>query len=110
MGRSKRGGRPKGSTYALTMMYARLYHYQKQFDLTSWNAWQKLTESKHFPSLVKHYYKRHKDSEFRINRMLGDKTIRDRFYSHNIKRRGKDLLINDLFTHHTEYTRRKKRK
>jgi len=115
MGIRKKGGRPKGSTYALTMMYTRIIHYQKRYKLTSWNAWKKFTESKHFLPLIKHYYKRYKNSDYYINRMLENETNiegnnpQKDFYRKNIKRRGKDKIINYLFTKKEDYTHRKKR-
>ena len=124
MGKPKRTGRPKGSTYALTMMYFHVARYkqiklpktkhgQVKSKLTSWNAWNKFTESKHFPPLVRHYYKRHKYKEYNIGKMLDDsaegKAVRNKFFINNLKRRGKDLLVNYLFTKPKEYTHRKKR-
>ena len=122
MGRSKRGGRPKGSTYALTMMYFQVARHMQiklpktkqgetKSKLTAWNAWKKFTESKQFPPLVKLFYKRYKNSGYYIRRMLDPTNAawRNKFYTNNIKRRGKDNLINYLFTKPHQFTRRKKR-
>jgi len=106
----KSGGRPKVSHYAMTMIFTLVYHYQRKNKLTTWNAWQKLTESNKFPGIVKQLYKRFKNKDYYIGRMLDDKSVRDKFYTNNVKRRGKDKLLNYMFTKKKDFTRRKKRK
>ena len=80
--------------------------------LTSWNAYKKLTESSYWEGIVRQIYKRSKNKDYYINRLLDseDSTWRHKFYTNNVKRRGKDSLINHIFTKTSEYTRRKKRK
>jgi len=80
--------------------------------LTSWNAYKKLTESKHWESIVRQLYKSSKNKDYYIGRLLDpeDDEWRNKFYTNNVKRRGKDSFINHLFTKPSEYTRRKKRK
>ena len=99
------------------MMYTRIIHYQKRYKLTSWNAWKKLTESKHFPELINHYYKRRKNKDSLVKKMLDNEATdyegnnpQKNFYVKNIRRRGKDKIINYLFTKKEDYTHRKKRK
>ena len=106
----KKIGRPKVSHWGITQCLVYTYGYQKKYKLTTWNAWQRLTESKKFPGIVKQLYKRFKNKDYYINRMLTDKSVRDKFYTNNVKRRGKDKLLNYVFTKKKDFTRRKKRK
>ena len=116
MGSKKIGGRPKLSQWGMTQLYIRLFGYMKitypktktgkiKSKLTAWNAYQKLTESKHWEIIVKQLYKRSKNKELHINRLLsfeddeeGRNCVywRNKFYTNNVKRRGKDALINYL--------------
>ena len=84
-------------------------------ELTMWNAYQKLVESKHWETIVRQIYKRSGNKELHINRLLNqeeDEEGRNRdywcnkFYTNNVKRRGKDSLINYLSI---KKTHRKKR-
>jgi len=129
MGKPKRTGRPRLSHWGMTQLYIRLAGYMKikfiddkknkttkiKSELTIWNAYQKLTESKHWEGIVRQLYKKSKNKELHINRLLGhedDEEGRTReywcnkFYTNNVKRRGKDALINYLSI---KKTHRKKR-
>ena len=113
----------------MTQLYIRLTGYMKikfiddkknkttkiKSELTIWNAYQKLTESKHWEGIVRQLYKKSKNKELHINRLLGyedDEEGRTRedwcnkFYTNNVKRRGEDALINYLSI---KKTHRKKR-
>ena len=126
MGSKSKSGRPKLSQWGMTQLYIRLAGYMKitfpktktgkiKSNLTAWNAYQKLTESKYWSSIVRQIYKRSRNKELHINRLLSpvdDEEGRNcvywcnKFYTNNVKRRGKDTLINYLFV---KKTHRKKR-
>ena len=87
--------------------------------ITSWNAFKKLTESKHWDGLVKQIYKHHKHKE----RFISQLTMKEedergnnksyycnKFYTHIIKRRGKDAFINHIFTKRGDFVHKIKRK
>jgi len=124
MGAKSRGGRPKLSQWGMTQLYIRLGGYMKitysksgkvKSELTMWNAFKKLTESKHWDGIVKQIYKRSSNKELHINRLLNKEDDEEgrsqdywcnKFYTNNVKRRGKDKLINYLSV---KKTHRKKR-
>ena len=128
MGSKKRGGRPKLSQWGMTQLYIRLAGYMKitysktgkvKSELTMWNAFKKLTESKHWDGLVKQIYKHHKHKERFINQLtMKEEDERgnnksyycNKFYTHIIKRRGKDAFINHIFTKPGDFVHRIKRK
>ena len=120
----KKGGRPKLSQWGMTQVYIGLARYMKitysksgkvKSELTMWNAYKKLTESKHWDGIVKQIYKRSSNKELHINRLLNKEDDEEgrsqdywcnKFYTNNVKRRGKDSLINYLSV---KKTHRKKR-
>lgn len=121
-----KGGRPKISHWGMTQLYIRLIGYMKikfpktksakiNSDLTMWNAFKKLTESKHWDGIVRQIYKRSTNKQLHINRLLNKEDDEEgrsqdywcnKFYTNNVKRRGKDSLINYLSV---KKTHRKKR-
>ncbi len=132
MGKPKRIGRPRLSHWGMTQLYMRLVTYMQitfpktkngkiKSKLTSWNAYQKLVESKHWEGIVKQIYKRSKNKELYIDRLLNPtgaesdsegrtkKYWCDRFYIRNVNRRGKDTTINFLFNKLGKHTYRKNR-
>ena len=126
MGSKSKGGRPKLSQWGMAQLYIRLAGYMKitfpktksgkiKSNLTMWNAYQKLTESKYWAGIVRQIYKRSRNKELHINRLLNQEVDEEgrsqdywcnKFYTNNVKRRGKDALINYLFI---KKTHRKKR-
>ena len=134
MGKGKRG-RPKVrlSHLGMTKLYMLIAHYMKikfidnkkktsttiKSKITSWNAFKKLTESKHWDGLVKQIYKHHKHRERFIEQLtMKEEDERgnnksyycNKFYTHIIKRRGKDAFINHVFTKPGDFVHRIKRK
>jgi len=129
-----KGGRPKVrlSHLGMTKLYMWIARYMKikfiddkknkttriKSETTSWNAYKKLTNSKHWDGLVRQIYKHHKHKERFINQLtmgndyegLTKSHYCNKFYTHIIKRRGKDAFINYIFTKPGEYIHRKKRK
>ena len=122
----KKGGRPKLSHWGMTQLYIRLGGYMKitypktesgkvKSELTMWNAFKKLIESKHWDGIVRQIYKRSSNKQLHINRLLNKEDDEEgrnqdywcnKFYTNNVKRRGKDKLINYLSV---KKTHRKKR-
>ena len=125
----KKGGRPKLSQWGMTQLYIRLGGYMKykfiddkknkttkiKSELTMWNAFKKLTESKHWDGIVRQIYKRSSNKQLHINRLLNKEEDEEgrnqdywcnKFYTNNVKRRGQDKLINYLSI---KKTHRKKR-
>ena len=87
-------------------------HGKVKSELTSWNAYQKLVESDHWEGIVMQLSKKYK-GRFKqkfIDQMLGESnTYRKSFYKNVVRRKGKDGLINWLFTKKEDYTHRLKR-
>tara|TARA_R100000008_G_C3470665_1_gene108819 strand:+ start:103 stop:495 length:393 start_codon:yes stop_codon:yes gene_type:complete len=119
MGNSKRVGRPKLSHWGMTQLYIRLAAYMEtkitkdgkvKSNITSYNAFTQLTESKHWKGIVEEIYKRSPNKAYYINRLLDDKDkkSKDKFYTNNVQRRGKDAFVNTILKS-TKHTHRKKR-
>ena len=131
MGGPKKGGRPKPSTWGMTQLYMRMFGYMKitwpktkhgkvKSELTSWNAFQKLVESKYWKGIVLQLSKKYSNKLVRrslererekfIRQMLGkEKRFRNNFYKNVVRRKGKDALIKYFFTKKEDYTLRTKR-
>ena len=109
MVKSERTGRPTGDSSVITLIYTKVLVYRKKYELTAWNAWNKLAEEKAFKGLMEKFYKGKTNKDYYINRILNNKAARDKFYINNIKRKatGIQTLVP---TKPSEYTRRKKRK
>ena len=134
MGKGKKG-RPKVrlSHLGMVKLYMWIGHYMKikfiddkknkttriTSKITSWNAFKKLTESRHWEGLVRQIYKHHKHKE----RFIEQLTMKEedekgnnksyycnKFYTHIIKRRGEDAFINHIFTKRGDFVHRIKRK
>ena len=105
----ERTGRPTGDSSVITLIYTKILVYRKKYELTAWNAWNKLAEEKAFKGLMEKFYKGKTNKDYYINRILNNKAARDKFYINNIKRKatGIQTLVP---TKPSEYTRRKKRK
>jgi hypothetical protein len=58
---------------------------------------------------MKKFYKGKTNKDYHINRILNNKTARDKFYINNIKRKATGIQ-SLVITKPSEYTRRKKRK
>ena len=105
----ERTGRPTGNSFVINIIRTKILEYRKKYNLTAWNAWNKLVEKKAFKDLMKYFYKGKTNKDYYINRILNNKAARDKFYINNIKRgsTGIEALVP---TKPSEYTRRKKRK
>ena len=109
MGKPKRSGRPTGNSFVINLIYTKILVYRKKYKLTSWNAWNKLTEHEAFEDLMKKFYKGKTNKDYYIDRMLNNKEARNKFYINNIKRKATGIQTLNI-TKPSEYTRRKKRK
>ena len=105
----ERTGRPTGDSSVITLIYTKILVYRKKYNLTAWNAWNKLAEHKAFKDLMKDFYKGKTNKDYYINRILNNKAARDKFYINNIKRKATGIQ-SLVITKPSEYTRRKKRK
>ncbi|HAH51084.1 MAG TPA: hypothetical protein DCL80_07400 [Balneola sp.] len=105
----ERTGRPTGNSFVINLIYTKILVYRKKYNLTAWNAWNKLAEHKAFKDLMRKFYKGKKNKNYYIDRMLNNKEARNKFYINNIKRKATGIQ-SLVITKPSEYTRRKKRK
>ena len=136
MVKSERTGRPPTNTFVISMIQTKIIEYRTKYNLTTWNAYKKLTEDKHFKELMRHWFNNKRKKVFplgkrqRLNRedlerFMANEQVSDagnrpqeRFYLRHIKRNLKTLkkrygsagLESFLETQPKDYTRRKKRK
>ena len=132
----KSGGRPRTNSFVISMIQTKILEYRTKYNLTTWNAYKKLTEDKHFKELMRHWFNNKRKSmkaiairqrlnredleTFMANEMVSGAGNRpqERFYLRHIirnlktlkKRYGSSGLESFFDTQPKYYTRRKKRK
>tara|TARA_R110000824_G_scaffold181768_1_gene362612 strand:+ start:60 stop:383 length:324 start_codon:yes stop_codon:yes gene_type:complete len=84
MGSRIKVGRPKGSSFVISLIQTKILQYKKRYKTTSWNAWTRLTKTKHFKELIKEFYARRNNKSYYIKRMLENKETQNKFYKNNI--------------------------
>jgi len=91
--------------FVLATMNIYIEQHSKKYNLTTWNAYMKLTEQKAFKSLMRKWF----DNEVKLKRFLKSKEKIRAFYKNNIKR-GNAKVKKIATTNPKYFTRRKKRK
>ena len=84
MGSRIKVGRPKGSSFVISLIQTKILQYKKRYKTISWNAWTRLTKTKHFKELIKEFYARRNNKSYYIKRMLENKETQNKFYKNNI--------------------------
>ena len=91
--------------FVLATLNAYILKHSKEYNLTTWNAYMKLSEEKAFKSLMRKWF----DSIVKLNKFLKSKDKIRAFYKNNIKR-GNAKVKKIATTKAKYFTRRKKRK
>ena len=96
MGLNKKVGRPTGSSFVVSLIQTKILQYKRRYKTTSWNAWPRLTKTKHFKELITEFYARRNNKSHYIKRMLENKEAQNKFYKNNIikDRSGIASLVN----------------
>ena len=90
--------------FVLKTMNIYILQHSKKYNLTTWNAYMKLSEQKAFKSLMRKWF----DNEVKLKRFLKSKDKIRAFYKNNIKR-GNAKVEKIATTNPKYFTRRKKR-
>ena len=98
--------------FVLKTMNIYILQHSKKYNLTTWNAYMRLTEEKAFKQLMIRWFRNKRDSakqyKQKLNTFLNSKEKLRSFYKNNIKR-GNALAKKLATTNPKYFTRRKKR-
>ena len=98
--------------FVLATMNIYIEQHSKKYNLTTWNAYMRLTEEKAFKQLMIRWFRNKRDSakqyKQKLNTFLNSKEKLRSFYKNNIKR-GNALAKKLATTNPKYFTRRKKR-
>ena len=97
--------RPTDKEFVIATMNSYIEKHSKKYNLTTWNAYMKLTEQTAFKSLMRKWFS---TSPLKLKTFLNSKTKIRAFYKNNIKR-GNALAKKLATTNPKYFTRRKKR-